>query len=171
IASECPRVCDCPHKQLNCEYGVPRVIDGCGCCHMCARQYGDTCSAVDRCDTDKGLYCDHLPNAQHGICKANTPKGCEINGKKYNDGDTFYLNNNCRNRCTCQNGHYGCVDLCPQEYTKPSMIFCPNAELMPVRGQCCKEWSCLKPNKTESNKIPRHIANNYKLRPQNNPTW
>lgn len=102
---------------------------------------------------------------------ANTPKGCEINGKKYNDGDTFYLNNNCRNRCTCQNGHYGCVDLCPQEYTKPSMIFCPNAELMPVRGQCCKEWSCLKPNKTESNKIPRHIANNYKLRPQNNPTW
>jgi hypothetical protein len=36
---------------------------------MCARQYGDACSSVDRCDTGKGLYCDIQLDAQHGVCR------------------------------------------------------------------------------------------------------
>lgn len=169
IDNVCPRVCNCPKKHFSCEDGVPLVIDGCGCCHMCARQYGDSCSSVDRCDTDKGLFCDVLPNEQLGICRADSPKHCFVNGKTYGDGDSFNLD--CRSRCTCQNGHYGCVDLCSQELRKPSEVFCPNAQLMEVRGQCCKEWNCIPPTKAESNKIPRHIANNYEIRPQNNPQW
>lgn len=100
---------------------------------------------------------------------ADNPKRCLVNGISYGDGDSFNLD--CRNHCTCQNGHYGCVDLCSQEHRKPSGAFCPNAKLMTVRGQCCKEWNCMTSNKTESNKMPRHIASNYELRPQNNPRW
>lgn len=169
IEHKCPRVCSCQNKHLKCEDGVPVLIDGCGCCYMCARQYGDACSSVDRCDTAKGLYCDIQPDAQHGVCRADNPKRCLVNGISYGDGDSFNLD--CRNHCTCQNGHYGCVDLCSQEHRKPSDAFCPNARLMTVRGQCCKEWNCMTSNKTESNKMPRHIASNYELRPQNNPRW
>lgn len=182
IVSECPRQCNCPPKQLDCQDGVPKIFDGCGCCYMCARQYGDTCSIVDRCDEDKGLYCEMASNKLQGICRARIPKTCVVNGKEYKDGESFYLdcrhdylrgipNGCCRNRCTCQNGHYGCVDLCPQENRKPSATFCPNPTLVVVRGQCCREWSCPAQNKSESNKMPRHVKNDYNLRPQNNPRW
>ena len=81
------------------------------------------------------------------------PKPCMVDGVEYKDGAQFQLG--CRRVCTCQNGNYGCADLCPQEFTPPSDRFCKNAKLVSVKGQCCREWSCELSNVTNS-KAPRH---------------
>lgn len=87
---------------------------------------------------------------------ALTPKSCSVNGVTYKDGDQFQLD--CSKLCTCQNGIYGCASLCPQEHRKPSEAHCPAPRLMPIPGQCCKEWTCQAPENIESEKFPRHAA-------------
>lgn len=87
---------------------------------------------------------------------ALTPKSCTVNGVTYKDGDQFQLD--CSKLCTCQNGIYGCVSLCPQEHRKPSEDNCPAPHLMPIPGQCCKEWTCQPPESMESVKLPRHAS-------------
>jgi hypothetical protein len=66
----------------------------------------------------------------------------------------------CRRLCTCQNGNYGCVNLCQSEDRRPSVPHCPNARLLPVRGQCCREWACeaeqVQRDPASDNKRPRH---------------
>ena len=37
---------------------------------MCARQQGDLCNYRDKCDEDKGLYCDlEIGDGSTGICR------------------------------------------------------------------------------------------------------
>lgn len=127
---------------------------------MCARQHGDICNIKDKCDTRQGLYCDmsrwHGPGI--GICRAETSKPCVVNGKTYVDGETFQPE--CSRLCTCQNGNYGCVNLCPDEYRKPSQTHCKRPRMMPVKGQCCKQWTCDVRQRldSESSIRPRHAV-------------
>ncbi|XP_069121450.1 CCN family member 5-like [Argopecten irradians] len=145
---ECPRKCSCPPTPPVCNEGIRTIRDGCGCCYMCARQHGDMCSRKDKCDAQQDLYCDN-----EGICRAFVPKTCFVNGKEYKDGEKFKPD--CRRLCTCQNGKYGCVNLCPQEDFRPSAEHCPNSRLTEVRGRCCKEWTCYQ---EQTIKSPRHAA-------------
>lgn len=83
---------------------------------------------------------------------ARDPKPCEVhssfyrNGKRvvkkrlYRDGEQ--VQPDCSHMCTCQNGNFGCVSLCPQEEKKPSKKHCKNPRLVTVAGQCCGEWWC-----------------------------
>ncbi|XP_061165206.1 CCN family member 2-like isoform X1 [Saccostrea echinata] len=152
LTRECTSPCECPFRKLTCNYGVSRLRDGCGCCMMCARQLGDICSKQNLCEPTRSLYCDIPRYSSIGICRALHPKSCNVNGVKYKDGAQFQLG--CSRMCTCQNGNYGCADLCPQEHIPPSDKFCKNARLVSVSGTCCKEWSCDLANVT--NKSPRH---------------
>ena len=95
----------------------------------------------------------HQMISRYSFClSANNPKQCNVNGRIYNDGNKFKLG--CKQLCTCQNGHYGCADLCPHEYKPPADEYCRNAQLVPVPGECCHQWTCNGMNGT--NKHPRH---------------
>ncbi|GBM83860.1 Connective tissue growth factor [Araneus ventricosus] len=66
-------------------------------------------------------------------------QGCHVGQSDYRDGDTFKLD--CRTQCTCQNGTYGCVSLCPHENVRPSAE-CHHPQLVKMHGSCCREWLC-----------------------------
>ncbi|XP_067662424.1 CCN family member 2-like [Haliotis asinina] len=132
----CSYPCQCPVEELRCNEGVNIVKDGCSCCYMCARQRGDFCNSKDICDSNKDLFCHNTT----GTCQAKVKKSCVMDGSTYHDGEQFKPD--CKRLCTCQNGYYGCVSLCPQEDSKPSLKNCKNPALLPVPGKCCKEWTC-----------------------------
>ncbi|KAK3605924.1 hypothetical protein CHS0354_017829 [Potamilus streckersoni] len=159
VSPVCEYPCQCHVKELQCAEGVSVVKDGCNCCYMCSRQHGDICNVKHKCDMDKGLYCDFddITRMQNGICRAYEPKPCIVNGIMYDDGQKFQPD--CSRMCSCQNGNYGCVSLCPQEERPPSSAHCLRPKLIPVMGQCCKEWTCetTKPRQ-ESGKSPRHLV-------------
>lgn len=50
------------------------MLDGCGCCRVCAKQMGELCTEKDVCDPHKGLYCDFgAPiNRRIGVCTGET---------------------------------------------------------------------------------------------------
>lgn len=136
---KCPH-CECAGVPPACPRGVPIVMDGCGCCPICARQQGDACDSIQLCDPTRQLKCVyHNPTANIGICKVKQGRSCFVAGRIYQDGETFKLD--CRTQCTCQNGTYGCVSLCPHENIRPSGN-CRNPQLVPLRSACCREWLC-----------------------------
>ncbi|KFM77624.1 Protein CYR61, partial [Stegodyphus mimosarum] len=66
----CPETCRCPETYPQCQDGVPVVIDGCGCCPVCARQQGDICNSVQVCDVTRKLQCIYAdPFTTSGICR------------------------------------------------------------------------------------------------------
>ncbi|KAG8190604.1 hypothetical protein JTE90_017868 [Oedothorax gibbosus] len=136
----CPEQCSCP-EYPRCQDGVPVVVDGCGCCPVCARQQGDVCNSVHVCDATRKLQCTYVDSFfTTGICRVRRGQGCHVGDRDYRDGDTFKLD--CRTQCTCQNGTYGCVSLCPQESVHPSAE-CHRPRLVEVQnGGCCREWMC-----------------------------
>lgn len=69
-AQECSSQCSCPSTPPQCPPGVSLVLDGCGCCRVCAKQMGELCTEKDLCDPHKGLYCDFgAPiNRRIGVC-------------------------------------------------------------------------------------------------------
>ncbi|XP_070385686.1 CCN family member 2 [Dermacentor albipictus] len=148
-AVQCGPSCRCsssgPHEggseTAGCPEGVSLVRDGCNCCSICARQQGDTCDAVQLCDARRQLHCVYPDrNASVGTCKVVQGQSCQVEGLgQYKDGATFKLD--CRTQCSCQNGTYGCVSLCPHEGVRPSAE-CRNARLVRLRGNCCREWLC-----------------------------
>ncbi|KAK8767890.1 hypothetical protein V5799_005330 [Amblyomma americanum] len=148
-AVQCGPSCRCssggPHEGgeggARCPDGVSLVRDGCNCCSICARQQGDTCDAVQLCDARRQLHCVYPDrNASVGTCKVVQGQSCQVEGLgQYKDGATFKLD--CRTQCSCQNGTYGCVSLCPHEGVRPSAE-CRNARLVRLRGNCCREWLC-----------------------------
>lgn len=52
------------------------MLDGCGCCRVCAKQMGELCTEKDVCDPHKGLYCDFgAPSARRiGVCTGEALK-------------------------------------------------------------------------------------------------
>ncbi|XP_064616789.1 CCN family member 1-like [Liolophura sinensis] len=141
----CTFPCYCDVHILKCGPGVNVIQDGCGCCNICARQLGQACNRRLRCDEKKNLYCNMgeapPPNGsmQNGTCVVRSPKPCQVNGVEYEHGEQF--NPNCSLLCTCHNGGYGCISLCPQE-EQPPQGSCANPQLTRVPDQCCREWTC-----------------------------
>ena len=70
INSQCQYPCKCSNRDHKCKAGVNLIKDGCDCCYMCARQQGDLCDYKDKCDEEKGLYCDfQFDDGARGICR------------------------------------------------------------------------------------------------------
>ncbi|KAK7889897.1 hypothetical protein WMY93_025457 [Mugilogobius chulae] len=144
LSSSCPAVCECPVEMPKCAPGVSVVLDGCGCCKVCARQLNEDCSLTEPCDHTKGLECNFGASfalaTTRGICRAKSEgRPCEYNSKIYQNGESFQPN--CKHQCTCIDGAVGCVPLCPQELSLPN-LGCANPRLVKVPGQCCEEWVC-----------------------------
>ena len=61
----------CDHRLTS---GVSLVLDGCGCCRVCAKQLGELCTERDPCDPHKGLFCDFgsPANRKIGVCTGKT---------------------------------------------------------------------------------------------------
>ncbi|TRY81269.1 hypothetical protein DNTS_012107 [Danionella cerebrum] len=140
--SSCPETCSCPLELPKCSPGVGQVLDGCGCCRVCARQLNEDCSADEPCDHTKGLECNFgaRRGATRGICRAKSEgRPCEYNSRIYQNGESFQPN--CKHQCTCIDGAVGCIPLCPQELSLPT-LGCTNPRLVKVPGQCCEEWVC-----------------------------
>ncbi|XP_067865587.1 CCN family member 1-like [Heterodontus francisci] len=137
----CPRQCHCP-KSLTCPPGVRLVLDDCGCCRICARQFNEDCGTLKPCDRARGLRCqlEVRPNATTGICRASSPgQSCLMNGRVYQHGEVF--KQTCRLQCTCKDGKAGCSPLCPSHLPAPP-VFCTDAQLVKVPGTCCEKWKC-----------------------------
>ncbi|XP_022257395.1 connective tissue growth factor-like [Limulus polyphemus] len=155
VRGRCSYPCHCPSGNPICPEGVAIVTDGCGCCPVCARQQGDVCDKVNVCDDNRNLKCFYqAPLDTTGICNARKEIGCQVGGVSYADGETFKLD--CKTKCTCQNGSYGCVSLCPHENIRPSPK-CRNPQLVRITGACCKEWLC-EPNEEKIGGCIRHFS-------------
>ncbi|XP_026889040.2 CCN family member 1 [Electrophorus electricus] len=142
VFAACPAECACPLRLPECAPGVSLVSDGCGCCKVCARQLNEDCSRTEPCDHTKGLECNFGASfgAPRGICRAKSEgRPCEYNSRIYQNGESFQPN--CKHQCTCIDGAVGCIPLCPQELSLPT-IGCADPRLVKVAGQCCEEWVC-----------------------------
>lgn len=72
---DCSGQCQCAAgKAPRCPAGVSLVLDGCGCCRVCAKQLGELCTERDPCDPHKGLFCDFgsPANRKIGVCTGKT---------------------------------------------------------------------------------------------------
>ncbi|XP_007885386.1 CCN family member 1 [Callorhinchus milii] len=155
--STCPSECECPQEFPRCSPGVSLVLDGCGCCKVCAKQLNEDCSKTQPCDHTKGLECNFgaSPSALQGICRARAEgRPCEYNSKIYQNGEIFQPN--CKHQCTCIDGAVGCIPLCPQELSLPN-LGCPNPRLIKVLGKCCEEWVCDGSKATADSREAEHI--------------
>ncbi|XP_038672906.1 CCN family member 1-like [Scyliorhinus canicula] len=137
----CPAECRCPNS-LPCPPGIPLVLDNCGCCKVCARQFNQDCGTLRPCDHARGLRCqvEAKLNATTGICRASIPgRPCLMNGRVYQHGEIF--KQTCRLQCTCKDGKADCSPLCPSHISLPP-AFCKDAQLVKLPGTCCKRWKC-----------------------------
>ncbi|XP_011921152.1 PREDICTED: WNT1-inducible-signaling pathway protein 2 isoform X3 [Cercocebus atys] len=64
---------------------------------------------------------------------------CEVNGRLYQEGETFQPH--CSIRCRCEDGAFTCVPLCSEDVRLPSWD-CPYPRRVEVLGKCCPEWVC-----------------------------
>ncbi|XP_045601221.2 CCN family member 2 isoform X2 [Procambarus clarkii] len=139
IRAHCVYPCGCEGVP-ECAPGVRVVMDGCGCCWQCARQLDEPCDGATVCDVAAGLTCHYATTADPtGTCQEVRPAKCTVNNRTYDHGQIFALD--CRTQCSCQNGTYACVPLCPSENIPPGEE-CHNPHLVTVPGQCCREWMC-----------------------------
>ncbi|MBN3297129.1 CYR61 protein, partial [Amia calva] len=155
--ASCPSQCICPAEVPKCAPGVSLVLDGCGCCRVCARQLNEDCTKTEPCDHTKGLECNFgaIFGAPRGICRAKSEgRPCEYNSKIYQNGESFQPN--CKHQCTCIDGAVGCIPLCPQELSLPN-LGCANPRLVKVAGQCCEEWVCDEDSARRLDKIPVEV--------------
>lgn len=147
--AECPAECSCSPAPPLCPLGVSRVMDGCGCCRVCAGQFDQDCSAARPCDHIKGLRC-HLGaggDPDRGLCRAEASGlPCAFGGRLYQHGEDFQPV--CQHHCTCMNGVVGCMPLCPPQVPLPRH-HCPRPRLARPRGGCCQQWLCDDDNSIE----------------------
>ncbi|KAK2821019.1 hypothetical protein Q5P01_023978 [Channa striata] len=137
----CTEPCQCPPTVPRCPVGVPLLSDSCGCCQLCARQQGEACTERLPCDTLRGLRCDYSASFPGGAgqCVAQNALGCEMNGKRLEEGQLFQPS--CAQLCHCLGGGLTCVPLCSNDLQR-SADKCPNPQLVRLPGRCCKEWVC-----------------------------
>uniref|UniRef100_A0A8C3JSR2 CCN family member 2 n=7 Tax=Neoaves TaxID=3078114 RepID=A0A8C3JSR2_9CHAR len=139
---ECSGQCQCgAGPGPTCPAGVSLVLDGCGCCRVCAKQLGELCTERDPCDHHKGLFCDFgsPANRRIGVCTARDGAPCVFGGMVYRSGESFQ--SSCKYQCTCLDGAVGCVPLCSMDVRLPSPD-CPYPRRVKLPGKCCEEWVC-----------------------------
>uniref|UniRef100_A0A3Q3GEX8 CCN family member 3 n=1 Tax=Labrus bergylta TaxID=56723 RepID=A0A3Q3GEX8_9LABR len=133
-AQDCSKPCSCPSAPPPCPVGTSLVLDGCGCCKVCARQVGEPCSLLEPCDHHKELYCDYnlLSDTETGVCME------EIS---YLTFVFCSFQPSCKHHCVCMNGEIGCVPTCASDVRLPSPD-CPYPRRITIPGKCCEEWVC-----------------------------
>ncbi|KAM4785164.1 CCN family member 2 [Cyanocitta cristata] len=139
---ECSGQCQCgAGPGPTCPAGVSLVLDGCGCCRVCAKQLGELCTERDPCDHHKGLFCDFgsPANRRIGVCTARDGAPCVFSGMVYRSGESFQ--SSCKYQCTCLDGAVGCVPLCGMDVRLPSPD-CPYPRRVKLPGKCCEQWVC-----------------------------
>ncbi|KAK3547319.1 hypothetical protein QTP86_018851 [Hemibagrus guttatus] len=153
---QCTSSCQCPSSVPVCPDGVALILDGCGCCKMCARQKGEACTDILVCDKQHGLECDYSASfpGDPGECVSQEELGCELNGKSYVDGEVFQPS--CKTQCKCAGGGVTCVPLCPEDVRLPSSD-CPYPQRVQLPGKCCKEWVC----ETSDNSVQQDVQTAY----------
>uniref|UniRef100_A0A667GKU6 CCN family member 2 n=1 Tax=Lynx canadensis TaxID=61383 RepID=A0A667GKU6_LYNCA len=142
---DCGGPCQCAAAPApRCPAGVSLVLDGCGCCRVCAKQLGELCTERDPCDPHKGLFCDFgsPANRKIGVCTAKDGAPCVFGGTVYRSGESFQ--SSCKYQCTCLDGAVGCVPLCSMDVRLPSPD-CPFPRRVKLPGKCCEEWVCDEP--------------------------
>ncbi|XP_044291217.1 CCN family member 2-like [Varanus komodoensis] len=141
VASQaCTYPCECPSQPLQCPAGTSLLLDGCGCCKVCARQLGELCSLQKPCDRHKGLYCDFSKvHRDSGICLAHEGATCDLLGSVYLNGESFQPS--CKLQCVCMDGAIGCIPLCSDGARLPSPD-CPFPRRVKAQNKCCEEWIC-----------------------------
>nr|AAA73135.1 unnamed [Mus musculus]AAH06783.1 Connective tissue growth factor [Mus musculus] len=142
---DCSAQCQCAAEAApHCPAGVSLVLDGCGCCRVCAKQLGELCTERDPCDPHKGLFCDFgsPANRKIGVCTAKDGAPCVFGGSVYRSGESFQ--SSCKYQCTCLDGAVGCVPLCSMDVRLPSPD-CPFPRRVKLPGKCCEEWVCDEP--------------------------
>ncbi|NXF88985.1 WISP2 protein, partial [Eubucco bourcierii] len=141
-AQMCSRPCYCPWVPPRCPPGSPLVLDGCGCCKICARRLGEHCDFLHVCDQSQGLICDYrMASAGTGAtCNfEDSEEGCEVHGRFYRDGEIFQPS--CKLQCRCLDGGFTCVPLCQEDVRLPTPD-CPYPRRVEIPGKCCPEWTC-----------------------------
>uniref|UniRef100_A0A8B9F633 CCN family member 5 n=1 Tax=Amazona collaria TaxID=241587 RepID=A0A8B9F633_9PSIT len=139
-AQLCRRPCYCPWVPPRCPRGSPLVLDGCGCCKICARRLGEPCDFLHVCDQSQGLVCDYSAAPMgRGSCLSEDDEGCEVNGRLYRDGEVFQPS--CKLQCRCLDGGFTCIPLCQEDVRLPTPD-CPYPRRVEVPGKCCPEWIC-----------------------------
>ncbi|CAN2389830.1 Insulin growth factor-binding protein homologues [Pristimantis euphronides] len=143
----CRHPCSCPQIPAQCPPGSPLIVDGCGCCTICARRLGENCDRINLCDQNQELICDYSTSIDgRGTCNYNQDGSCNIDGKVYDDGETFQPS--CKIRCTCVDGGVTCMPLCSEDVRLPSPD-CPFPLRVHVPGKCCHEWICDEPQQSK----------------------
>ncbi|XP_041275287.1 CCN family member 5 isoform X1 [Onychostruthus taczanowskii] len=141
-AQLCRRPCYCPWVPPRCPRGSPLVLDGCGCCKICARHLGEPCDFLHVCDQSQGLVCDYSSASAGtgGTCNfEDDEEGCEVNGRVYRDGEVFQPS--CKIQCHCLDGGFNCIPLCQEDVRLPTPD-CPFPRRVEMPGKCCPEWIC-----------------------------
>uniref|UniRef100_H3A4I7 Cellular communication network factor 5 n=1 Tax=Latimeria chalumnae TaxID=7897 RepID=H3A4I7_LATCH len=140
-AQFCQNPCYCPWTVPYCPPGVPLVMDGCGCCRICARRLGQPCDEVNVCDNSQGLICDFRTSypLERGVCVFDSNSNCEMNGVIYKEGETFQPS--CKFQCRCSDGGITCIPLCSED-VQLSSSECPFPRRVEIPGKCCAEWIC-----------------------------
>ncbi|XP_066186522.1 LOW QUALITY PROTEIN: CCN family member 5 [Sylvia atricapilla] len=141
-AQLCRRPCYCPWVPPRCPRGSPLVLDGCGCCKICARRLGEPCDFLHVCDQSQGLVCDYssAPAGTGGTCNfEDDEEGCEVNGRVYREGEIFQPS--CKIQCHCLDGGFNCIPLCQEDVRLPTPD-CPYPRRLEIPGKCCPEWVC-----------------------------
>ncbi|KAM9306655.1 CCN family member 2b [Pholidichthys leucotaenia] len=141
VAQDCSQPYGCPSDPPPCLVGTSLVLDGCGCCKVCAKQLQEPCSLMEPCDHHKDLYCDYslLSDTETGICMAQEGQPCDLGGVTYRSGEAFQPS--CKHKCVCMNGEIGCVPTCVTKAPLPSLD-CPYPHRIHIPGKCCEEWLC-----------------------------
>ncbi|XP_013911382.1 PREDICTED: connective tissue growth factor [Thamnophis sirtalis] len=154
---ECSAKCQCSSLPPECPPGVSLVLDGCGCCRVCAKQLGDLCTERDPCDPHKGLFCDFgsPDNRKIGVCTAKDGAPCIFGGMVYRSGESFQ--SSCKYQCTCLDGAVGCMPLCSMDVRLPSPD-CPYPRRVKLPGKCCEEWVCDEPKDKERTAVGPALA-------------
>ncbi|XP_077426907.1 CCN family member 1-like isoform X2 [Vanacampus margaritifer] len=158
VMAICPATCDCPAGHPVCPPGVSTVLDGCGCCKVCAAQHNQDCSPMKPCDHHKGLECNYGNDITElwGVCRAKSEgRTCDYSGRIYQNGESFRVG--CKHQCTCMDGAVGCAPLCDHKLP-PASPSCPFPQLVRMPGQCCFTVDCHKdtwhlPNKHNTKTI------------------
>ncbi|XP_068170566.1 CCN family member 5-like isoform X2 [Antennarius striatus] len=161
----CSGPCQCPPIGVRCPGGVPLVLDGCGCCQVCARQEGEACSDQLPCDARRGLQCDYSSSfpGEPGQCVDRNELGCDVDGRRLQEGQVFQPS--CSQLCHCLGGGVTCVPLCSDDLQRPADN-CPNPQLVRPPGRCCKEWVCDgQDNSIQSSPPAERTLLDYRTRP------
>ncbi|XP_059199951.1 CCN family member 1-like [Centropristis striata] len=156
VSASCPEDCRCPPDTPRCAAGVSLILDGCGCCKVCAQQLFEDCSETQPCDHTKGLECNLGGGygSARGICRAKSDgRTCEYNTKIFQNGEIFRPN--CKHQCTCMDGAVGCVSLCPHQLMLPS-LGCAKPKRVKVQGRCCEQLVCPEETNTKSSVAQKH---------------